>query len=424
MPIGVNPDRRALASGGPTGKSAWLAAAVLIALAVLPVRAHSAESHRPDAGGRHAGGAAPAVPVAVATVVLGDLPIVLEGLGAVSALRTVTVRSRVDGELVRIHFTEGQNVRPGDLLAEIDPRPFQIQLQQAEGQLRKDEALLRNAEVDLKRYRTLLDQDSIASQQTVTQESLVQQYLGTVEIDRAQVANARLQLTYARITAPIAGRVGLRLVDQGNIVRASDTNGLVVITQVQPIAVVFTLPEDQSPAVMKRWQAGARIPVEVFDRAAAVRLALGELLAVDNQIDASTGTFRLKAQVANDDGRLFPNQFVNARLRLDTLRGVPLVPTAAIQRGAIGAFVYVVKDDRTVTARPVKLGVSDNEKVAVSEGLKAAERVVVEGADKLREGATVDLVSAADGQGDALAKPRGAAAGTSMEGSVEQKSKR
>jgi len=284
-------------------------------------------------------------------------------------------------------------VHEGDLLAEIDPRAFQAQLMQAEGQLLRDQALLKNAEVDLDRYKTLLEQDSIAAQQTVTQESLVKQYKGTVAIDRALLANAQLQLSYARITAPITGRLGLRLVDQGNMVKASDVNGLAVITQIQPIAVVFTLPEDDLHSVMKQFRSGKGLTIEAYDRSGKIKLAEGQLLAVDNQIDTSTGTVKLKGQFANEDGALFSNQFVNIRMLMDTLRSVTIIPTAAIQRGVMGAFVYVVKADQTVSVRSVTLGPSEDEKVAVLKGLEPNERVVVDGADKLREGLKVKLIN-------------------------------
>ncbi len=332
------------------------------------------------------------IPVAITKATLGDFPVYLNGLGSVTALRTVTVRTRVDGQLMRVAFTEGQMVREGDLLAEIDPRPFLVQLHQAEGQLLRDEALLKNAEIDLVRYKTLLAQDSIAAQQTVTQEYLVQQYRGNVEMDRALVDTAKLQLIYAHVASPISGRVGIRLVDQGNIVHAADANGLVVITQIQPIAVVFTLPEDQVPAVMKRWRSGQEISVDAYDRAGKNKLATGHLLAVDNQIDATTGTVKLKAQFANEDNRLFSNQFVNIKMKLDTLLATTLLPVSAIQHGSIGSFVYVVKDDNTVTVRPLKQGPVEGDTTAILSGLAPNEAVVVDGVDKLREGTKVEVI--------------------------------
>ncbi len=334
----------------------------------------------------------PVIPVAVELALLGDVPVYLGGLGTVTPLHTVTVRSRVDGELIRVAFTEGQMVKQGDLLAEIDPRPFKIQLQQAEGQLARDLALLENAEADLVRYQTLLAQDSIGAQQTVTQEALVKQYRGTVEMDRSQVNNAKLQLTYAQVTAPVSGRVGLRVVDRGNIVRANDTNGLAVITQIEPIAAVFTLAEDVLPAVMKRWRSGEEIIVEAYDREGKEKLAEGKLLAVDNQIDPATGTIKLKAQFPNGQNTLFSNQFINIKMKLDLLRSTILIPTAAIQQGVNGAFVYGVKDDKTVVVRPIKLGPIEKDRAAVLDGLTANEAVVVDGADKLREGSKVEVI--------------------------------
>lgn len=326
-------------------------------------------------------------------VILADIPVYLKGLGTVTGLRTVTVKSRVDGELLSVLYKEGAMVKEGDLLAEIDPRNFQIQLMQVEGQLLRDEALLKNAQLDADRYKTLLAQDSIAAQQVATQESLVKQYQGTVATDKAVVANAKLQLSYTKITAPISGRLGLRLVDQGNMIKASDASGLAVITQVQPIAVVFTLPEDALPAVMPSLNTGKSLAVEAFDRGGKNKLATGQLLAVDNQIDPSTGTVKLKSQFTNTDGALFVNQFVNVRMLMNTLHSIPVIPSSTVQTGEKGSFVYVLKDDQTVTVRSVKLGTVQGENVAVMEGLKANELVVIDGTDKLREGAKVKRVT-------------------------------
>lgn len=371
----------------------WLA---LPALAVLALAAYAfAVTRRTAAEAARPHGPPPA-PVVAQPARRGDLPVTLEGIGAVTPLATVTVRSRVDGELMRVHFAEGQMVQAGDLLAEIDPRPFQVQLEQAQGQLARDQALLANANVDLARYKKLVAEDSIPHQQLDTQAALVRQYQGVVQADQAQVDNAQLQLTYARITAPIGGRLGLRLVDPGNMVHATDPGGLVVITQISPIAVVFTIPEDSLQPVLAKVRAGAALPVEAYDRANRRLLATGTLLTVDNAVDPSTGTVRLKARFANADDALFPNQFVNARLQLDVLRGVTLVPTAAVQRGTQGTFVYVVTADHTAEVRPVTLGESDGDDTAVTQGVSAGDLIVVDGAEGLRAGRAVSLRTPSD----------------------------
>ena len=374
-----------------TLKGAWVVILVLFLAAVGVAVYWLQPSEAPRPTGRRGIDPSRPTPVVAATVRTGDINIYLNGLGTVTPLKTVTVRSRVDGELVRVAFTEGRIVKAGDILAEIDPRPYRAQLAQAEGQMARDQALLANARIDVERYRGLYAQDSIAKQQVDTQEALVRQYEGTVKFDQGQIDNAKLQLAYSTITAPIGGRLGLRLVDPGNIVRAGDANGLVVITQLQPIAAVFTIPQDSLPEVLKRLRSGAPLPVEAYDREQKTKLATGRLLTVDNQIDPTTGTIKLKAQFPNEDGTLFPNQFVNARLQLDTRRGATLVPAAAVQRGVPGTFVYVLKEDRTVALRPVKTGVSEGENVAIDSGLAPGEVVVVEGSDRLRDGAKAEV---------------------------------
>ncbi|HMU55024.1 MAG TPA: MdtA/MuxA family multidrug efflux RND transporter periplasmic adaptor subunit [Nitrospira sp.] len=365
-----------------------LAAACVLALGGYALLAKSGEE--PSRAGQMPGGAR-AFPVLVVPARTGDIGVYLNGLGSVVPLNTVNVKSRVDGQLMQVLFQEGQLVREGDLLAQIDPRPFQVQLSQAEGQMARDLAQLKNAKLDLERYKGLVKQGYIPKQQLDTQEAMVRQLEGIVQADQSQIDNAKLQLAYSRITAPISGRVGLRLVDPGNMVRANDTNGLLVITQLTPITVVFTIPEDSLPPVLERLNAGRQLVVDAFDREQKKQLASGKLLTVDNQIDPNTGTVRLKAVFANEDGALFPNQFVNARLLLDVKHGVTIVPSAAVQRGAKGTFVYVVKEDRTVAVRTVALGTTHGEDASIDSGLAPDELVVVDGTEKLREGSKVEV---------------------------------
>ena len=330
------------------------------------------------------------LPVVVTTARKGDLPVYFNGLGTVTAFNTVTVRSRVDGQIVKINFTEGQFVKEGDSLIEIDPRPFQVQKEQAEGQLAKDQAQLKNAQVDYERYQMLFKEGVIPKQQLDTQQAAVGQSEGAIRADVAQIDNAKLQITYAHITAPISGRVGLRLVDIGNIVHASDTNGLVVITQLQPIAVLFSLPQDQLPQVMARMRTGAPLIAEAYDRDNSEKIATGKLLTIDNQIDTATGTYKLKAVFDNSRNELFPNQFVNMHLLVETAKNVIIVPTTAVLHGPKGAYVFAVAQGNTVKMQEVTLAHSTGDLSGISSGLAAGEVVVVDGQDKLQDGSKIE----------------------------------
>ncbi|HXY54560.1 MAG TPA: MdtA/MuxA family multidrug efflux RND transporter periplasmic adaptor subunit [Nitrospirota bacterium] len=334
---------------------------------------------------------APGVPVVAAQVKKAEFAVYLSGLGAVTPLNTITVKTRVDGELTKVLFREGQVVNQGELLVEIDPRPFEVQLTQAQGAMARDEALLENAKLDLVRYQDLVKKDLIPLQQLDTQAYLVHQYEGEVKADQGQIDNAKLQLVYARITAPISGRIGLRQVDPGNIVHASDTSGLAVITQLQPIAVIFSLPEDNLAQILARLKSSARLTVEAYDRDQKQKLATGTLLTVDNQIDPNTGTVKLKAEFPNRNNELFPNQFVNAHLIIEVKHDAVIVPAPAIQRGPQGTFVYVVKEDQTAALRSVTVGVTQEGNASIASGLSVGELVVVDGADRLRNGSKVEV---------------------------------
>ena len=377
----------------PARKSAWkrwvyVILIVIVLLALLVWRQRS--TGRPMMA-RGAKVPPTALPVVVHTAALGDIDIYLDGLGTVTPLATVTLRTQVNGQLTKVAFTEGQMVEKGAVLAVIDPRPYQAALEQYQGQLSQAQAQLAEAKIDLARYETLSEQDSIAKQQVDSARALVTQYEGLVQTGQANVDSAKLNLAYCQVVAPVSGRVGLRMVDEGNYVTPGDANGLVVLTRVKPITVIFTIPEQQMLAVAARLHSGAVIPVDAFDQNQTRKLASGTLSAIDNQVDTSTGTFRLRAVFANDDESLFPNQFVNVRMLLDTQHNVIVVPTAGIERNQLGTFVYIVKPDNTVAIHPVTLGTTEGEHVAIASGLKVGERVVVDGADRLTDGVPVTV---------------------------------
>lgn len=382
----------------------WLVYTAIVAAAVAGVwyfRTPAKNSRQRWVNPVWAGEGEPAAPVKVVPAERRPLPVHLKAIGTVTPLNTVTVRSRVDGQLLRLAFTEGQQVEPGQLLAEIDPEPYRIQLAQMEGEQRQNQALLETAKADLERFQQLYDKSLVTSQQMDAQRSLVREKEGAVAADQAQLDEAKLKLTYTRIESPISGRVGLRRVDAGNLVKANDTDGLVVITQTRPITVAFTVPEVDLDKVVQPLRAGGQLTVEAWDRGETTLLAKGVLKTVDNQIDLATGTLKLKAEFPNADERLFPNQFVNVRLQVDTLKNVVVIPAAAVQFGSRGTYVYIVNDKNQSSIRPVVLGPTDGTLQAINDGLKPGDAVVLEGLDRLREGKSVIVV-----KDEAVAKSR------------------
>ncbi|HMG33964.1 MAG TPA: MdtA/MuxA family multidrug efflux RND transporter periplasmic adaptor subunit [Blastocatellia bacterium] len=370
----------------------WLRLLILLIIGALVYWAvgrwqarQAAELQKRQPGGQ------PTVPVVVASARKADVPFYLRALGSVDAFNTVTVKTRVDGQLITVAFKEGQFVKLGDLLAEVDPRPFQVQLAQAQGQLARDNAQLNNSRADLQRYQTLYSQGVVPKQQLDTQQANVGQFEGVIKADEALIDSAKLQLTYCRITSPIAGRIGLRQVDVGNIVHPGDPNGLVVITQLQPIAVLFTIPEDNLNIVLQRLKQSGNLPVEAYDRSGQNKITSGRLVTVDNQIDQQTGTSRLKAVFDNKDSALFPNQFVNIRLLVETKKDKIVIPAPAIQRGPKGTFVYVLKPDQTVEVRNVDVGMIEGNDATIENGLAEGEQVVTDGVDKLNSGSKVQV---------------------------------
>ena len=392
----------------PTGWRSFTTRRWLIVIAAILGLALLAWLLKPHAvktpGGRFGPAGAP-MPVATAAAQTGNMPIIVNGLGTVTPITTVTVQSQISGQIVQIAFKEGQTVKKGDLLILIDPRPYEVALEQAQGALARDKALLANARIDLDRYTTLFAQDSIAEQQLATQKSLVQQDIGTVKTDQAQIDAAKLNLVYCHITSPVEGRAGLQQVTLGNYVTPAEPNGLVVVTQLKPITVVFALPEDQIEPILDQMHAGKALTVSAYDRSHTTQLAAGTLQSVDSQIDTTTGTVKLKAIFPNPDEKLFPNQFVNVDLLVNTLQGATLIPQSAVQRGAPGTFVYLVNADQTVSVRKIVLGPGDANNIVVTQGITPGNSIVIDGADRLKEGAKI-MVRQGTG---ATAGPPGAA---------------
>jgi multidrug efflux system membrane fusion protein len=387
-----------------TARWLWVAAAVVVVIAAIfywrnmntgnDVAATPSATKPHSAGGRNGMRGGALAPVQAALATSESVPRYLTGLGTITAANTVTVRSRVDGQLLAIHFQEGQQVKAGDLLAEIDPSQFKIALAQAQGQLAKDQATLANARRDLARYQQLVKTNLVSRQELDAQQALVNESAGTIKTDEAAVASAQLQLDWSRITAPIDGRVGLKQVDIGNQISTSDTAGIVVLTQTHPIDLIFTLPEGDIATVVKAQKAGATLSVEAWDRTNKQKLSSGTLLSLDNQIDATTGTIKLKARFNNEDDALFPNQFVNARMLIDTQQNAVVIPTAAVQMGNEGNFVWVLNSENKVSKHLVTTGIQDSQKVVITAGLSAGDRVVTDGIDRLTEGAKVEVVEA------------------------------
>src|SRR5579872_4235539 len=411
-PVETGPRRR---------RSPFVWIAIIVALGAAAALAWQKFEHvgpsasREERSGRHA---QPPQAVRVAPVTVGDMPLTIDALGTVTPFETVTIRTQIAGTLQKVGFTEGQIVKTGDFLAQIDPRPYEAALAQAQGQLAKDQALSGQAQSDLARYQQLAKQDSIAQQQVADQAALVAQDKAAIAADQAMVKTAELNVAYTHIVSPVTGRVGLRLVDPGNYLQPSDANGIVVITQIDPISVVFTTPESNLPQISARLKAGAKLPVTVLDRDNVHALATGTLTTYDSQIDVTTGTIKMRAEFANPDAKLFPEQFVNVRLLVDTMTGMTLAPNAAIQLGASGNFVYLLNDDATVSKRDVTPGPSDGKRTVIASGLKAGEKVVIDGVDRLRDGVKVKVVEnppAAGGQGleqgGGAAGPAGSASG-------------
>jgi multidrug efflux system membrane fusion protein len=380
------PSAEPLQSTKPRPRRRFFLASVLVLLVIAGGYWWTRQGAAPQQG---SGRAAPPMSIVAETIGKGDIAINLNALGTVASLATVTIRTQISGYLTQVDFKEGQDVKKGDLLAQIDSRPYEATLAQVKGQLARDEALLKGAQVDLVRYQGLAAQNAVPRQTLDTQVALVAQDQGTVEADRGMVKSAEVNLQYCRILSPLDGRVGLRQVDQGNYVTPGDANGLVVITQIQPISVLFTVPEDNLQAISKRLQAGAALPATAYDRGGANKLADGMLQTFDSQIDPTTGTIKLRAQFPNAAKTLYPNQFVNVRLLLDTHKDVIAMSTAGIQRGVPGTFVYLINADNTVSVRPVKIGITDGDRVEVLSGLATGDRIVIDGADKLRDGAKV-----------------------------------